>query len=161
MNSPCQADPAAAAAVRLRRRIRALMVGQSEAFDAVYYHFGAGHSVATLAGQSGSRLPFLMALLADLAWVHGDLEAHEGSGVLPASEADEVTRVCRLYTGPRRRYVMDLGQRAAVLVYLDALLVELAACAALNEHAPSPTLGREAHRLAVDLTSIREAVAAS
>jgi hypothetical protein len=154
-------DPAAATAVRLRSRIRALMAGQTEAFDAVYYHFGAGHPVATLAAQPGSRLTFLMALLADLAWVHGDLEAHDGSGVLPALEADAVKRVCWLHTSPRRRYVMGLEQRAAVIAYLDALLVEIAGCAALDEHAPSRTLGREAHQLAADLIAIRAAVAAS
>jgi hypothetical protein len=161
MNDLQPADPAAATAVRLRRRLRALMAGQGEAFDAVYGHFGAGHPLAALAAGSASRMHFLVALLADLAWVHGDLEAHEGSGVLPAAEVEAVKRVCRLHTGPRRRYVMDVNQRDAILAYLDALLSELAGCAALDAHAPSPTLGREAHRLAADLASIREATAAS
>ena len=39
------ADPAALAAVQLRRRLRALAAGQTEAFDLLYYQFGAGSAL--------------------------------------------------------------------------------------------------------------------
>lgn len=155
------ADPAAMAAVALRGRLRALMVGQIEAFDMIYYHLGAGHSAGALVMPSSNRLRYIATLLADLAWVHGDHEAHEGSSPPVAPEVDAVKRVYKVHSSPGRRYAMTADQRAAVLAYLDALSTEISGCIGLDEHAPSPTLGREARRFAGELAEIRAAVMAS
>jgi hypothetical protein len=154
------ADGAGPAAVSLRSRLRSLMTGQFEVFDMVYYHLGAGHHAIALATPSATRLRYITTLLADLAWIHGDREAHEGSLPPAAPEADEVKRVYKAHSSPGRRYAMSAEQRAAVLVYLDALLIEIAGCSDLDEHAPSRTLGREARSFATALSEVREAVAA-
>ena len=153
-------DVAGPAAVSLRSRLRSLMAGQFEAFDMVYYHLGAGHHAGALVTPSATRLRYIATLLADLAWTYGDRQAHEGSLPPVAPEADEVRRVYKAHSSPGRRYAMSAEQRAAVLVYLDALLIEIAGCSDLDEHAPSRTLGHEARRFTTDLSEVRAAVAA-
>ena len=49
------ADPAALAAVELRRRLRALASGQTEAFDLLYYQFGAGSAIGGRNSSSAHR----------------------------------------------------------------------------------------------------------
>src|SRR5215218_2237367 len=100
------AEPAASAAVQLRRRLRALAAGQTEAFDLLYYQFGAGSSLGGTIGHAANRLPYLAVLLADLAWTHGEQAAHEGSLPPPAPEAEEVKRVFRHHANVKRRAVM-------------------------------------------------------
>ena len=56
------ADPAALAAVQLRRRLRALAAGQTEAFDLLYYQFGAESSLGATIGHAANRLPYLAVL---------------------------------------------------------------------------------------------------
>jgi hypothetical protein len=59
-------------------------------------------------------------LLADFAWTHRNLEAHEGSLPPVAPRTDEVKRVYKAHSSPGRRYAMSTEQRAAVLVYYRA-----------------------------------------
>ena len=113
-----EADPSAAAAVRLRSRLRALMTGQNEAFDMIYYHLGVHHHAGALVMPSANRLRFIAMLLADLAWVHGDHEAHEGARSPQAAEAEAVKRVYKARSSSGRRYVMSAEQRTVVLAYL-------------------------------------------
>lgn len=163
MTNMHQPDPAALAAVRLRARLRALTAGQTEAFDLLYRHFGVSSPTGARLNQSAGRLAYLAVLLADLAWVHGEHEAHEASRPPSAPETEAVKRVCpvcRQVSSAHRRHAMSDEQRAAVLVYLDALLVAVASCVALDGHAPSRTLGREARRFIGDFTEIRQAAAA-
>lgn len=148
----------AATAVRLRGRIRALASAQEEASDLCSRQF-AGSTAGDGISRSTGRLPFLALLLADLAWTHGDHEAHDGSPPSPAPEALEVKRVHRVWKSPRRHCPMSLEQRLAVLAYLDALLSEASCCLALEEHAPSHRLGDEVRRLVQDLSEGRKAVA--
>ena len=70
-------------------------------------------------------LPYLAVLLADPAWTRGQRAAHDGTLPPLAPEAEEVKRVFRYQTREGRRAVMNAEQRAAVLTYLDALLLEL------------------------------------
>jgi hypothetical protein len=157
-----QADPAALAAVELRRRLRALAAGQAEAFDLLYYQFGAESALGGTIGHAANRLPYLAVLLADVAWTNGDhAAAHDGALPPPAPEAEAVRRVFRHHANVRRRMVMSAEQRTAVLAYLDALLVEVASCLELDDHAPSATLGREARRFVDDFTRVREAAFAT
>jgi hypothetical protein len=156
-----QADPAALAAVQLRRRLRALAAGQTEAFDLLYYQFGGDSVLGGTISHAANRLPYLAALLADVAWTNGDqAAAHDGALPPPAPEAEAVRRVFRCHASVRRRVVMSPEQRTAVLAYLDALLTEVASCLALDEHAPSATLGREARRFVDDFTGVRKATLA-
>jgi len=154
------ADPAALAAVQLRRRLRALAAGQTEAFDLLYYQFGAGSALGTTIGHAANRLPYLAVLLADVAWTHGEHAAHEGSLPPPAPEAEAVKRVFRFHASVKRRTIMNPEQRTAVVAYLDALLLEVASCLDLDEQAPSATLGREARRFMGDFQEVRQAAAA-
>jgi hypothetical protein len=153
------AVPVAATAIRLRDRIRALAVAQEEASDLCSRQFAGGSFAGDGITRSTGRLSFLAMLLADLAWTHGDHEAHDASPPSPAAEAVELKRVHRVWKSPRRQCSMSLEQRLAVLAYLDALLSEASCCLALEEHAPSGTLGREARRLVQDLSEGRKAVA--
>jgi hypothetical protein len=104
-----------------------------------------------------NRLPFLAALLADLAWTNGERSAHDA--VLPprAAEAEAVHRVFRYHVSERQRYPMEPAQRTAVLVYLDALLLEVTRCIEIEDHAPSATLGREARQFVGAVTELRRA----
>jgi hypothetical protein len=154
------ADPAALAAVVLRRRLRALASGQTEAFDLLYYQFGAGSTLGATINHAANRLPYLAALLADVAWTHGETAAHDGALPVPAPEAEAVKRVFRHHANVKRRAIMNPEQRTAVVAYLDALLVEVTSCLDLDEHAPSATLGREARRFVGDFREVREAAAA-
>lgn len=154
------ADPAALAAVHLRRRLRALASGQTEAFDLLYYQFGAGSAIGATIGHAANRLPYLAALLADVAWTHGEHAAHDGAVPPPAPEAEAVKRVFRFHANVKRRAIMNDEQRTAVVAYLDALLIEVGSCLELDEHAPSATLGREARRFVGDFREVREAAAA-
>jgi hypothetical protein len=155
------AEPAAsAAAVHLRRRLRALAAGQTEAFDLLYYQFGAGSNLGGTIGHAANRLPYLAVLLADVAWTHGEHAAHEGSLPPPAPEAEAVKRVFRHHANVKRRAIMSPEQRTAVVAYLDALLLEVGSCLDLDEHAPSATLGREARRFMSDFAEVRQAAAA-
>jgi hypothetical protein len=156
-----QASPAALTAVRLRRRLRALAAGQTEAFDLLHRQFGDDSTLGTTIGHATNRLPYLAALLADVAWTQGEhAAAHDGVLPPPAPEAEAVKRVFRCHTNVRLRAMMNREQRTAVLAYLDALLVEVASCLELDQHAPSATLGREARRFLGDFTEVREATAA-
>ncbi len=155
------ADAAAGAAVVLRRRLRALASGQTEAFDLLYYQFGAGSTLGATINHAANRLPYLAALLADVAWTHGETgAAHDGALPVPAPEAEEVKRVFRHHANVKRRAIMSPEQRTAVVAYLDALLIEVGSCLELDEHAPSATLGREARRFVGDFREVREAAAA-
>jgi hypothetical protein len=154
------ADPAAEAAVVLRRRLRALASGQTEAFDLLYYQFGAGSTLGATINHAANRLPYLAALLADVAWTHGEHAAHDGAPPPPAPEAEAVKRVFRQHVNVRRRAIMNPEQRTAVVAYLDALLLEVTSCLELDQHAPSATLGREARRFVGDFREVREAAAA-
>ena len=150
-------DLAVAAAVELRTRLRALAAGQSEAFQLLYQDLGGSSPAGLAAKQISDRLPFLAFLLADLAWTNGDRSAHEGAPPERAAEADAVCRVFRHHDSERRRYPMTQEQRAAVLVYLDAVLVEVGRCLDLEEHAPSARLGREAREFVSAVTDMRRA----
>jgi hypothetical protein len=154
-----QNDPAAAAAVELRKRLRALAAGQSEAFDLLYHQFKAGSGTAAKIACAATRLPYLAALLADLAWTLGDHAAHDGTLPTAAPEAVEIKRVFRPHANMKQRTIMNDEQRLAVLAYLDALLAEVAHCVDLDAHAPSPTLAREARRFLGDFKEIRAAAA--
>jgi hypothetical protein len=152
-----QPDVAVEAAIRLRTRLRALAAGQTEAFGLLYQEFGGSSSIGTAVNQMASRLPFLAFLLADLAWTNGERSAHDETLPERAAEVDAVCRVFRHHASERRRSVMDAEQRTAVLAYLDAVLVEVGRCIDLEEHAPSPRLGREARAFATALTGMRRA----
>ena len=150
-------DLAAAAAIELRTRLRALAAGQSEAFQLLYQDLGGSSQAGAAARQASARLPFLAFLLADLAWTNGDRSAHEGAPPPRAAEVDEVCRVYRHHDSERRRYPMSPEQRTAVLAYLDAVLVEVGRCLDLEEHAPSARLGQEAREFVSALAGIRRA----
>lgn len=150
-----EADPAAIGAVRLRKRLRQLTAGQTEAFDLLYYQFQIGSASAATVGNAARRLPYLTTLLADLAWTRGDRAAHDDSPPGTAPEAAEIKRVFRPHAQSKRRTIMDHEQLTAVLAYLDALLAEVTRCIDLDEHAPSATLGREARRFVTDFTEVR------
>lgn len=150
-------DLAAAAAVELRTRLRALAAGQSEAFQLLYQDLGGANPAGFAAKQLSDRLPFLAFLLADLAWSHGDRSAHEGAPPERAAEADAVCQVFRHHDSERRRHPMSLEQRTAVLAYLDAVLVEVGRCLDLEDHAPSARLGREAREFVSAVTDMRRA----
>ena len=160
LGDPDPADAAAGAAVVLRRRLRALASGQTEAFDLLYYQFGAGSSLGATINHAANRLPYLAALLADVAWTHGERAAHDGAPPTPAPEAEAVKRVFRHHANVKRRAIMNPEQRLAVVAYLDALLIEVTSCLDLDAHAPSATLGREARRFVGDFREVREAAAA-
>jgi hypothetical protein len=161
MTSTHHLDSAALAAVRLRARLRSLTAGQAEAFDMLYRHCGGDSPAGTQINRSTDRLSHLAALLADLAWVHGEHQAYEGSLPSPAPEAMAVKYVYQDFSRlGHRRHLMNSEQRAAVLAYLDALLVAIASCIDLDEHAPSQTLARKARGFVTDFTEVREAVAA-
>ena len=76
------------------------------------------------------------------------------------AEADAVRRVFRYHASERRRFAMSDEQRTAVVAYLDALLLEVARCIDLEEHAPSATLGREARQFVGAVTEVRGATCA-
>lgn len=152
-------DVAAAAAIEVRSRLRALAAGQTEAFGLLYQEFGGSSSLGSSIDQVATRLPFLAFLLADLAWTNGEQSAHDGRPPERAAEVDEVCRVFRHHASERRRYVMDSEQRTAVVAYLDAVLVEVGRCISLEEHAPSPRLGREARHFVSALAEMRRAAA--
>jgi hypothetical protein len=158
-----EADPEAAAAVdaalRLRRRLRALAMGQPEAFEMVFYHLGSNHPSAIVAHGAGNRLDSFVTLLADLAWVHGDKGAHETRPLPEPPEVAAVRSVYRSHADTRRQYLMSAEQLAAVTAYLDALVPVVDGCTALDEHAPSRTLARECSRFSQDLLKLRDAVA--
>lgn len=105
------ADPAALAAVHLRRRLRALSAGQAEAFDLLCYEFGTGGELGAKVFRAVDCLPYLAVLLADLAWTRGQPGAHDGSLPPLAPEAMEVKRVFRHQT--LRRAAYDHERRAA------------------------------------------------
>jgi hypothetical protein len=151
---------AARAAVELRARLRALASAQTEAFDLLYYEFGAASPTGVVITKVATRLTYLAALLADLAWTNGEPAAHDGVRPPPAPEADAVRRVFRYHASERRRFAMSTEQRAAVLAYLDALLLEVARCIELEGHAPSATLGREARQFVGAVTEVRGAAVA-
>ena len=150
-------DAAARAAIDLRLQLRALAVGQTAAFDLLHYQFGTNSGYASSIDRAASRLPFMAALLADVAWTNGDKGAHDGTVPPSAPEAVAVQQVFREHGNIRRRPAMEPDQRAAVVAYLDALLKVVAGCCELDEHAPSATLGREARRFVADLSKVREA----
>ena len=128
--------------------------------DLLYYQFGAGSTLGATINHAANRLPYLAALLADVAWTHGETAAHDGALPVPAPEAEEVKRVFRHHANVKRRAIMNPEQRTAVVAYLDALLIEVTSCLDLDEHAPSATLGREARRFVGDFREVREAAAA-
>lgn len=150
-------DPAALSAVQLRARLRALGAGQSEAFDLLYHQFRAGSAVAAKVAGATGRLPYLAALLADLAWTRGDRAAHDGALPGAAPEAVEIKRVFRPHATTKQRTALNEEQRLAVLAYLDAVLAEVGHCIDLGPHAPSDRLDREARRFVGDFTEIRAA----
>jgi hypothetical protein len=160
MPDPLDRDSEAAvnSAIALRRRLRALAMGQPEAFDMVFYHLGSNHPSATVAYGAGRRLDSFIMLLADLAWVHGRKDAHEAHALPEPPEVAEVRRVYRAHAETRRQYLMTAEQQAAVMAYLDALVPILAGCAELDEHAPSRTLARESARFNEELGRLRDAV---
>jgi hypothetical protein len=158
---PDQDGPAACAAIALRRRLRSLVVGQTEAFDLLHYRFGARSLFAASITRGAGRLPMIAALLADVAWTNGDKSGHDGRMPPAAPEADAVRRVFRGHANPRCRPVMEPDQRDAVVAYLDALLAVVGECCTLDSHAPSATLGTEARRFVADFTKIREATLAA
>ena len=158
---PDQDGPAAFTAIALRRRLRSLVVGQTEAFDLLHYRFGARSLFAATITRGAGRLPMIAALLADVAWTNGDKSGHDGHVPPTAPEADAVRRVFREHTNSRRRPTMAPEQRDAVVAYLDALLAVVAECGKLDEHAPSATLGVEARRFVTDFTRVREATLAA
>jgi hypothetical protein len=127
----------------------------------VFYHIGSNHRLAPVAHSAWKRLAFLTTLLADLAWVNGDRDAHDRTPPPAASEVAEVKRGYRPHADIRRQYIMSAEQRSAAIGYLDALLVLTADCAKLDEHAPSHTLAREALRFTDEITQLRDAVIAS
>jgi hypothetical protein len=153
------ADPAALAAVHLRRRLRGLAAGQTEAFDLLWYEFGIGGELGGKVLHGVHCLPYLAVLLADLAWTRGQRAAHDGALPPLAPEAEEVKRVFRYQVREGRRAAMNAEQRTAVLAYLDALLLEVAKCLDLDEYAPSATLGREARHFIDDFNKVRSALA--
>jgi hypothetical protein len=153
------ADPAALAAVQLRQRLRALAVGQEKAFDLLRCEFGAGSALGSVIVHGTDRLPYLATLVGDVAWTHGESAAYDGSKPPRAPEADAVERVFRDHGTGTRRVVMNSEQRVAVVAYLDALLVEVASCLELDQHAPSATLGREARRFMGDFSEVRRVAA--
>ena len=73
------ADPAALVAVHLRRRLRGLAAGQTEAFDLLWYEFGIGGELGGKVLHGVHCLPYLAVLLADLAWTRGQRTAHDGA----------------------------------------------------------------------------------
>lgn len=152
-------DVAAAAAIEVRARLRALAAGQHEAFGLLYQELGGSSSLGASIDQAASRLPFLAFLLADLAWTNGEHSAHDERPPERAAEVDAVCRVFRHHASERRRYVMSSEQRTAVLAYLDAVLVEVGRCIGLEEHAPSARLGREARDFVSAVAEMRRAAA--
>ena len=109
-----QPEMAARTAVELRARLRALASAQTEAFDLLYYEFGAASPTGVVITKVATRLPYLAALLADLAWTNGERTAHDGVVPPPAPEADAVRRVFRFHASERRRFAMNAEQRTAV-----------------------------------------------
>lgn len=154
------ADPPALAAVQLRRRLRALVAGQAEAFDLLCGEFGTGGVLAAKIFGAVDCLPYLAALLADLAWTRGQPGAHDGTLPPLAPEVIELKRVFNMQVREGRRTLMNVEQRAAVLAYLDAVLLEVTKCVDLDQHAPSPTLAREARRFIGDFSKVRLAARA-
>ena len=152
-----QPEMAARTAVALRTRLRALASAQTEAFDLLYYEFGAASPTGVVITNVATRLPYLAALLADLAWTNGERTAHDGVVPPPAPEADAVRRVFRFHASERRRFAMNSEQRTAVVAYLDALLLEVTRCIELEDHAPSATLGREARQFVGAVSEVRGA----
>jgi hypothetical protein len=155
-----QPELAAQSAIKLRARLRALACAENEAFDLLYYEFGAASATGVVITKVATRLSFLAALLADLAWTNGERSAHDGTRPPPAPEADAVRRVFRYHASERRRFAMNADQRSAVVAYLDALALEVARCIELEEHAPSATLGREARQFVGAVTEVRRATCA-
>ncbi len=102
-----QPEMAARAAVELRTRLRALASAQTEAFDLLYYEFGAASPTGVVITKVATRLSYLAALLADLAWTNGERTAHDGVVPPPAPEADAVRRVFRFHASERRRFAMN------------------------------------------------------
>jgi hypothetical protein len=161
MTSTHHLDPAALAAMELRARLRSLAAAQAAAFDMLYHHCGGNSSAGTQINRSTDRLAHLVALLADLAWVHGEHEVYEAPLPPPAPEAAAVKHLHQdLAKLGHRRHLMTSDQRVAVLNYLDALLVTVSSCIDLDEHAPSPTLARKARGFVADFTEVRNMAAA-
>ena len=161
MTSAHHFDPTALAAVELRARLRSLAVGQVEAFDLLYHHCGGSSPAGAQINRSTDRLCHLAALLADLAWVHGEREVYGASLPPPAPEAAAVKHVHQAFLKPgHRRHLMNFEQRVAVLNYLDALLIAVSSCLDLDEHAPSQTLARKARGFVTDFTEVRNTAAA-
>lgn len=161
MTSTHHLDPAALAAVELRARLRSLAAGQVEAFDMLYHHCGGSSPAGTQINRSAHRLAHLAALLADLAWVHGEHKVYEAPLPPPAPEAAAVKHLHQdLAKLGHRRHPMNADQRLAVLNYLDALLVAVSSCIDLDDQAPSQTLARNARGFVSDFTKVRNAAAA-
>lgn len=160
MSESCELpDAPVAAAVELRARLRALAVGQTEAFGLISQEIGAVSQIGMTAERMATRLPFLAFLLADLVWTHGERTAHDETPPERAVEVDRVCRVFRYSASERRRYTMNAEQRSAVLTYLDATLLEVGRCIDLEEHAPSLRLGREAREFVSAVSELRRAAA--
>mgnify|MGYP001156537440 CR=1 FL=1 len=155
-----QPELAARDAIELRARLRGLAVAETEAFDLLYYEFGAASPTGVVITKVATRLSFLAALLADVAWTNGERSAHDGTRPPPAPEADAGRRVFRYHASSRRRSTMSGEQRAAVVAYLDALVTAVGRCIDLEEHAPSATLGREARQFVGAAAEARRATGA-
>ena len=67
----------------------------------------------------------------------------------------------RFHANVKRRAIMNPEQRTAVVAYLDALLIEVAAASSSTSTAPSATLGREARRFVGDFREVRQAAAST
>src|SRR5262245_44214626 len=91
MTPTLSADPVATA-VQLRGRMLSLAGGHDEAFEMIFYFLGSNHRLATIVHGARKRRSFLTMLLADLAWVHGDRDAHDGT---PPPTAEQRGRTLR------------------------------------------------------------------
>jgi len=145
-------------ALELRERLRALAAVKSEAFGMIEHHLGGNHRLVGLVTGASRRLPFLIFLLGDLAWVLGERNAHAGDQLAASTEVEGIKRVFIAHAHTRRLYPMTESQLAAVLDYLDALLAVAARTIALDEHAPSRRLAREAGALTEELAHLRGAL---